>query len=203
MSWLDIITSKTLNMLILAGFSIFYIVILIATLAWAYEPGNLDIAAFIFALLPLIIILAGVLGYGLKAKFPGGEIEYYPVDRIMQPPSTILGERTIAEAEELMERKGVDFLNVVDKMGRFRGVFTKADAHKARKNRKVGEKIENLMTPLESIVKAQRGEKLINVMERIGKSKHSRLPVVDGDKVIGVIDSVDIQDFIAKTLKEA
>ena len=117
----------------------------IIILAWAYDIFSLDVAGFIFALIPLIIVIAGVWGYGLKAKFPGGEIDYYPVDRIMQSPTTISGMRTVAEAEGLMERERVDFINIIDRLGRLRGIFTRADAHEARKNRRVAEKISGFV----------------------------------------------------------
>jgi len=69
--------------------------------------------------------------------------------------------------------------------------------------KKIGERIENLMTPLENVVKARRGERLADVIEKIGTSKHSKLPVLDGDEVIGIIHSVDIQEVIARMLKES
>lgn len=188
---------KILNTILLVILSIIYIVVL------AYVVGNFGLngVAFIFGLIPLIIVIAGVLGYGLKAKFPGGEFEYYPVDHIMQPAYTISFDKSIADAEELMDRIGIDFLNVVDKMGKLIGIFTRADAHRARRQRKIGERIEKFMTPTEKVIKATKGERLIDVIEKIGKTKHSRLPVLDGEKVIGVVDSVDIQDFLARILK--
>lgn len=185
---------KLLNTILLVILSIIYIVIL-AYVVWAFE---LDGIAFIFGLIPLIIVIAGVWGYGLKAKFPGGEFEYYPVDHIMQPAYTISFDKSVADAEDMMDRIGIDFLNVIDKMGKLIGIFTRADAHRARKQRKVGERIEKFMTPIEKVVKARKGERLIDVIERIGKTKHSRLPVLDGEKVIGVIDSVDIHDFLSR-----
>lgn len=189
--------TRTWNTCILVFISLVYIIALAAIVKFC----GLETAAFIFALLPLIMIIAVVWGYGLKAKFPGGELEYYPVDHIMQPAHTILHDRTVAEAEELMDKNGVDFLNVIDKMKRFLGVFTRADAHKARKLRKLGEKVERFMTPRERVITARKGEKLIDIMERMGRTKHSRLPVLDGERVIGVIDSVDLQNFIARWLK--
>ncbi len=191
--------SRTWTTCILVFISLTYIVALAAII----HICKLETVAFIFALIPLIIIIAGVWGYGLKAKFPGGELEYYPVENLMQPAHTISSDKTVTDAEKLMDRTGVDFLNVVDRMGRLIGIFTRADAHRARRQRRAREKIENFMTPLERVIKARRGERLIDIIERIGKTKHSRLPVIDGEKVIGVIDSVDIQDFLAKLLRGA
>ena len=189
--------TKTWNTCILVFISLIYIVAL-AAITKICELGT---TAFIFALIPLIMIIAGVWGYGLKAKFPSGELEYYPVENLMQPAHTISFDKTVADAERLMDRTGTDFLNVVDRMGKLIGIFTRADAHRARRQKGVRERIENFMTPLERVIKARRGERLIDIIERIGKTKHSRLPVIEGEKVIGVIDSVDIQDFLAKLLR--
>ena len=186
------------------GSAVYLALITLLILLLGKYVGKPDVT-FLFGIsvIPLLFVIAVVWGYRFRVKIPGSEISFYPVDRVMQTPSTISGEKTIAEAEELMEKKLTDFLNVVDKMGRFIGIFTKADAHRARKQRKARRKVREFMTPLEKAVKAQKGEKLIDIMERIGRSKHSRLPVLDGGKVIGVVDSVDIQDLMAKMLKEA
>jgi len=182
------------------GSAVYLALITLMILSLGHYVGKPDVT-FLFGIsvIPLLFVIAVVWGYRFRVKIPGSEISFYPVDRVMQPPSKISGGKTIAEAEELMEKKLTDFLNVVDRLGRFIGIFTKADAHRARKHRRTRRRIIEFMTPMEKAVKAQKGEKLIDVMEKIGKSKHSRLPVLDGEKVIGVVDSVDIQ----KILKES
>ena len=184
--------NKAWNTILLVILSLIYVTIL------AIVTNKMGAVAFIFGLIPLIIVIAGMLGYGIKAKFPTGEFEYYPVEKLMQPAHKISGEKTILEAENLMEKAGIDFLNVINGGEKFIGIFTRADAHKARRQRKMKEEIKKFMTPREKVIKAKKGERLIDIMERMGKTKHSRLPVLDGEKVIGVIDSVDIHDFLSK-----
>lgn len=162
---------------------------------------GLNSVAFAVSLMPLIITIAGIWMYEIKGELPKERVEHMPVDRLMQPAYKITPDKTVSDAEKLMEKTGADLINITDKSGKLVGVFTKADAHVARKQRKSGERVDRFMTPLDRIIKVNKGEKLIEVMEKMGKTKHSRLPVMDGDKVVGVIDSVDIQDFLAKVLK--
>ena len=193
MDW-RIISPKTWNTILLIALSLLYIGILAIL--------NISATAFIFALIPLIIIIAGVWGYGLKAKFPGAEIDYYPIKSVMQRPSIIMEGKTGKDAEKLMEKERTDFINVVDKNGLFRGIFTRADAHRARIEMRIREKIEEIMTPREKVVSAFEREILRDIIEKVGRSKHSKLPVIDDEnKVIGIVDSVEINDLISKMLK--
>ena len=54
----------------------------------------------------------------------------------------------------------------------------------------------------EKVVFANEREPLINVMKKIGESKHSRLPVLDkNNRLLGIVDSVDINELISKLYK--
>ena len=156
---------------------------------------------FTLSLIPLILIIAAMWGYKIKLKFPRGEIYFSPVETVMEPPHIIHEEKTGKDAEKLMEEKGTDFLNVVDGEGKFKGIFTKGDAYEARRKRRIGNKLKNIMMPKEKVVSSFKGERIIDAIHKIGESKHSRLPVLDGEKVIGVIDSVIIHKFLSKLLR--
>ena len=73
---------------------------------------------FTLSLIPLILIIAAVWRYRIKVKLSGGEIYLSPVETVMEEPYTIYEEKTGRDAEELMEKEGTDFLNIVDKNGR-------------------------------------------------------------------------------------
>ena len=156
---------------------------------------------FTLSLIPLILVIAAVWRYRIKVKLSGGEIYLSPVETVMEEPYTIHEEKTGRDAEELMERKGTDFLNIVDKNGRFRGIFTRADAYMARRRRKIGAKLKSIMTPKEKVISSFKGERIIDVIHKIGESKHSRIPVLDGENVIGIVDSVIIHRILSKSFK--
>ncbi len=157
---------------------------------------------FTISLIPLILVIVAMWRYKIKLKFPTGEIYFSPVENVMEEPHTLHEDKTGKDAEELMEKRGIDFINVVDGDGKFKGIFTKGDAYMARKKRKTGQKLKKIMTPKEKVISSFKGERIIDAIHKIGESKHSRLPVLDGEKVIGVIDSVIIHGILSKILKE-
>ncbi len=150
---------------------------------------------FSLSLLPLVIIIVVLWRYKINIKLPKWEIYLSPVEDVMEKAYIINEEKTGRDAEELMEKNQIDFLNVVDENGKFVGIFTKGDALIARRKRKIGKKLKELMTPKEKVTSSFRGEKLIDAIHKIGKSKHSKLPVLDGENVIGIIDSVKILKY--------
>jgi CBS domain-containing protein len=157
---------------------------------------------FALSLLPLLAIYLMIWGYGLRLRMPGLELEYYPVEKVMKPPSIISEKLTGKEAEEKMEKEKTDFLNILDKDGLFRGILTRTDIHKARVKGKIRERVRNLMTSREKVIHALEREDLKSIMGKIGQTKHSRLPVLDkNNRLIGIVDSVDINDLISKILK--
>jgi len=156
---------------------------------------------FTVSLIPLILIIAAAWRYKIKVKLSGGEIYLSPVETVMEEPCTIHEEKTGRDAEELMEKKGTDFLNIVDRDGRFRGIFTRADAYMARRKKKIGTRLKNIMTPKEKVISSFKGERIIDAIHKIGESRHSRIPVLDGEKVIGVVDSVIIHRILSKSFK--
>lgn len=156
--------------------------------------------AFLLLILPLLFIIAAVWKYKFKIKMPGFELIFFPVEKVMKKAVLIDGNKSIKEAEEIMEKNNVDFLSVIDRRGRLKGVFTKADAHRARRMRKVREKVEKMMT--KDVVMVRKGNSIRDVIEKIAKTRHSNLPVVDeNNKVIGIISSIDIHDLITKEMK--
>ena len=192
--------SKTKNTFYLIFGAIVYLVAIVAILFGisSFNQNGVEIL-FALALLPLLAIFVMVWGYGLRFKMPGLELDYYPVEKVMKPPSTVNEEITIEEAENLMESQDTDFLSVLDKNGLFQGIFTKADAHKARLRRKAKGKVKNFMTGRKKVIHAFEREDIKSIMKKIGETKHSRLPVLDkNNRLMGTIDSVDINDLISR-----
>lgn len=181
---------------------IVYLVAVYAILQRLTGLSDNVVVLFALALLPLLAVLVMVWGYGMKLKTPGLELEYYPVEKVMKPPVTITEDINGEEAGIVMEQKQNDFLNILDKNGLFKGIFTKADLLKAQKLGKLKNKVKTLMTQRGNIIHALEREDLKNIMKKIGETKHSRLPVLDrNNRLMGVVDSVDIHDLLVKMLK--
>jgi len=198
----DGLDPKVRNTLTLMFGTIVYIMAIYAILVPIKELSNNVIVLFALSLLPLLGIFVIIWGYGLKFKAPGIEIEYYPVEKAMKPASIITEDKTAVEAEEIMDKEKTDFLNIISREGLFQGIFTKADALKARKSKKIKEQVKNLMTTRDKVIHANEKEDLKSIMEKIGQTKHSRLPVLDkNNRLMGIIDAVDINDLLSKFLK--
>ena len=190
------------NTLFLIFGTIVYLVAVYAILLRLKELSNNTIVLFALTLIPLLGIFVMIWGYGLKFKAPGINIEYYPVEKVMKPPSIINEDITAVEAEELMDKDKTDFLNILDRNGVFQGIFTRADALKAHRKRKIKDKVKNLMTSREKVISAFEREDLKSIMEKIGQTKHSRLPVIDkNNRLMGIVDAVDINDLLSRIMK--
>lgn len=189
------------NTLILIFGAIVYIIIITFSFKFFGPSNSALIYIFALALLPLIAILVIVWGYGLRLKMPGIELEYYPVERVMKPALSIKEDMTGKEAEEIMEKENVDFLNIIDKKGLFAGILTNTDVYNALSKGKLRDKVKNLMTLKDDVISALEWDDLKCIMEKIGESKHSRLPVLDkNNRVMGIVDAVDINKLLAKIL---
>lgn len=129
---------KVRNTLFLMFGTIVYIVAIYAILLRFKEfEDAYTITLFALTLLPLLGMFVMIWRYRLKFKAPGIELEYYPVEKVMKAPSIISEDKTAIDAEEVMDKEKTDFLNIVSREGLFQGIFTKADAHKARRRRKM------------------------------------------------------------------
>ena len=195
------IDSKVRTTFYLLFGTIVYMVAVIMVLR-VLSDFNKDVTVlFLLTLLPLLIVFLSVWGYGLKVHLPGMDIEYYPVEKVMNPPSIVGDNVTGVEAENIMDSLDIDFLNVLDKERIFQGIFTRSDAHRARLREKINTNIKNLMTKSEEVVSVMEKEKLKSIMEKIGATRHSRMPVLNNkNQVVGIIDSVDINELLSKVL---
>ena len=139
---------------------------------------------------------------GESIIMPGIEVTYYPVEKVMKAPTIIEENKTAEDAEKLMDKEKTDFLNIINEQGLFQGIFTGADAHKARRRKKIKDQLKNLMIKREKVIHVFEREDLKNIMDKIGKNKHSKLPVLDkNNRLIGIVDSVDINDLLSRRLK--
>lgn len=198
----DSFDPKVKNTFFLIFGAIVYLVAIYLILLGFTDFGKDVTTLFAIALLPLLAIFVMVWGYGLRLRMPGLELEYYPVEKVMKPPSVISDDKTVKEAEEVMGKEKTDFLNILDKDGLFQGILTKADLHKARIRGKIRDKVRNVMTKREKVVHALEREDLKSILRKIGQTKHSRLPILDkNNRLMGIVDSVDINELLSKFLK--
>ncbi len=108
---------------------------------------------------------------------------------IIEKPSTIHPDRTVAEARELMKNLGISGLLVVDSENRLLGILTRRDILFEDNSTRVSD----CMTPRRDMIVAESSISLEEARSIFKKHKIEKLPIVDKDnKVKGLITCVDL-----------
>ncbi|RLF37813.1 MAG: hypothetical protein DRN00_01850 [Thermoplasmata archaeon] len=189
--------NKKKDLILITLGSIAYITAVVSLLLFLSKGSHLDLTiAFSISMIPLIVILVAAFSYGLKFKSPFMQLEYLPVDSVMGGMETIDEEKAVRDAEKLMEERDLDFLGVINRDGYLTGVFTQMDALQARRKRKINTKLKKVMS--KDLIFVNKGDNVIDALRKMIESGHSRLPVVDGKKPIGLVRSIDIGNLLKK-----
>jgi CBS domain-containing protein len=111
-----------------------------------------------------------------------------------RPPITIAPDATIAQAAELLERKRVGCLPVIDD-GQLVGILTRTDllaeAVIALDAESPPPRVDRLMTPCPLLTVGPREP--LDLAHALMKGERVRhLPVLDGDKLVGVLSQHDV-----------
>lgn len=126
-------------------------------------------------------------------------------------PYTVYPDATLREVLMLMKTKEIRQIPVVDAHKRLLGIVTDRDIRLAINSPLVGEHwldnsvldntiIQNCMTTAPLTVSPQTPA--YEAAELLSAHKFGALPVVDGEKVIGIITTTDFLDFSILTLKK-
>ncbi len=189
--------NKKKDLILITLGSIAYITAVVSLLLFLSKGLYLDLTiAFSISMIPLIVILVAAFSYGLKFKSPFMQLEYLPVDSVMGGMETIDEEKAVRDAEKLMEERDLDFLGVINRDGHLTGVFTEMDALQARRKRKINTKLKKVMN--KDLIFVNKGDNVIDALRKMIESGHSRLPVVDGKKPIGLVRLIDIGNLLKK-----
>lgn len=122
------------------------------------------------------------------------------LDVMSSPAITLSRTSTIREAIELLDRKKVTLLPVVDRSGALKGVVSEADLLTellTEGSDTVGSSgsVSDVMTRLVTSVDADAD--LEEVVELMATTMLKSLPVVDGGRVVGVISRSDVIHLLA------
>jgi CBS domain-containing protein len=127
-------------------------------------------------------------------------LEYRVRDVMTTRPVTIGPGASLAEAERLLEERDFNALPVVDAQGQVVGILTKLDVLKAFAlrpeaivppyERVMGSSVREHMT--REVVSVEPDTPLTRVLERMGETRYTSLPVIDAGRLVGVIAREDI-----------
>ena len=130
----------------------------------------------------------------------------YQVQDVMSRPVCIRGETTLAEAEALLEKHGWNGVPVVDAAERPVGFFTSLDLLKA-----FAFSEDVILPPYERILERPVSEvmsrdvlsvcprtPLTRVLQKLVDTRIKSLPVVDGDRVVGIVAREDVMGALRR-----
>ncbi len=122
-------------------------------------------------------------------------------------PITISPDASFYEARKLIQEEGIRHLPVVDGKGKLVGIVTDRDIREAGPsdatllsvqeiNYLLGKlKVGGIMTPAEKLVTIQPDTLIEKAVQLLHDHKIGSLPVVDGDKLVGIITETDILEL--------
>jgi acetoin utilization protein AcuB len=127
-------------------------------------------------------------------------------------PITINPEASFYEARKLIQEEGIRHLPVVDEKGKLVGIVTDRDIREAGPsdatllsvqeiNYLLGKlKVGGIMTPAEKLVIVQPDTLIEKAVQLLHDHKIGSLPVVDGDKLVGIITETDILELFVDVI---
>lgn len=117
-----------------------------------------------------------------------------PVKLIMNKKVVSIGTSAkISEAIELMKKKNLGGLPVVDQENRVRAIITERDIARLFANRLSGTKVSQLMS--ENVVTALPTTTIFEAEKTMIAQGFRRLPIISDGKVVGIITSMDVIRF--------
>jgi len=130
----------------------------------------------------------------------------YQVQDVMSRPVCVRGETTLAEAEALLEKHGWNGVPVVDAAERLVGFFTSLDLLDAfafaedtilpSYERILARSVSDVMT--RDVVSVCPRTPLTRVLQKLVDTGSKSFPVVDDDRVIGVIAREDVMGALRR-----
>lgn len=112
---------------------------------------------------------------------------------VIYDPLTISPDATVGQALALMAEYRIGGLAVVDDRGRLVGLLTNRDV---RFEKNLNKLVKELMTPRENLVTAPPNISLEDAKEILHKHKVEKLPLLDGERLVGLITIKDIMSVI-------
>jgi acetoin utilization protein AcuB len=137
----------------------------------------------------------------------GIDYEGYIKEKMQKNPITISPDATFYEARALIRDKGIRHLPVVDKNGSLVGILTDRDIREAAPSDAtslsahelhylLGKlKVSGFMTPRDKLVTITPDLIIEEAVQLMRDHKIGCLPVMDGNKLAGLITETDILDF--------
>jgi len=145
----------------------------------------------------MAIAIARLGGIGVIHRFMTVEEEVAEVARVkrsegvmIEDPITLTPDRSVSEAVEIINKRQIGGIPIIDGDRRLLGLVTRRDIA-LEDNR--GRRLRDVMTPRKDLVTAPGGVSMERAEELLRRNKVEKLPLVDqSGKLVGLITSRDI-----------
>jgi Zn-dependent protease/predicted transcriptional regulator len=133
-------------------------------------------------------------------------LEGLPVSRLVRPLGAAVRPdmplSTFVD-EWLMRADDRAFPVVDDDKGRLIGLVTLADVRRVPRDQWTSARVADVMTPRSRLVTTWSQEDLADALEKLSRTNVSQLPVLDGDRLVGMLWRSDIAKWIELHLQPA
>lgn len=107
----------------------------------------------------------------------------------------IKGSAPLSDCLKMLNDKRIGSLLVMDQKGNLEGLITERDVLRAAhmtKGKMSHIPVEKVMTPRKKLTFAGRDNSIQEVMELMTKKRVRHLPILDGEKVVGIVSIGDV-----------
>lgn len=111
-------------------------------------------------------------------------------------PVTVKKETPIYEAVQTLMKNNISSLPVITDGMTLVGIISQRDLLEAMYNEDKADKVEDLMT--KSVFSFNQENSLLDIAEHFIKHHFRKVPVVSDGKLVGVVDKMDIIEYILK-----
>lgn len=138
-------------------------------------------------------------------------VNYLVADFMTAPPVTLTCDSTLEDAQQMLERMGINGCPVVDDSGRLLGLVTGFDILKAfrfepdamvpRYDHIMVSRVTEVMR--ETVTTVGSDLPLTRVLQNMLKLGNTGFPVVDGDRLVGMITRQDLMRGLRHAMSSA
>ena len=101
--------------------------------------------------------------------------------------------KPVSDCVDLLNEKGVGCLVVFDDNETLQGIVSERDVLRNGCGcANIDKKVKDIMTPKEKLITVNKDSTIADVSKKMDENKIRHLPVMDGDKVMGIVSITDV-----------
>lgn len=102
-------------------------------------------------------------------------------------------DNTITECVDMLNEKKVGALVVTDDSGSIQGIVSERDILRNGCGcANTTKKVKDIMTDKSKLITTGKDANILDIMKKLDENKIRHLPVMDGDKILGVLSITDV-----------